>query len=104
MDTSELLANAEHAEAFLKLLANKNRLLILCNLLDGERSVSELNAMIPLAQSALSQHLASLRKANIVNTRRDSQTIYYSLTDNNVKLILEPLYQIFCSPNAKTSV
>lgn len=103
MDTSELLANAENAEAFLKLLANKNRLLILCNLLDGERSVSALNAMIPLAQSALSQHLASLRKANLVHTRRDAQTIYYSLADNNVKLILEPLYQIFCSTNTKPS-
>ncbi|OUS31801.1 transcriptional regulator [Thalassotalea sp. 42_200_T64] len=96
IDISELLVNAEKAEAYLKLLANKNRLMILCNLVETERSVSELNDMIPLAQSALSQHLASLRKANIVKTRREAQTIYYSLADKNVQFILDRLYKMFC--------
>ena len=88
--------NAEKAEAYLKLLANKNRLMILCNLIDGEQSVSQLNALIPLAQSALSQNLAELRKASMVDTRRDAQTIYYSLADDNAKQILQQLYLMFC--------
>ncbi|TRX56619.1 ArsR/SmtB family transcription factor [Thalassomonas sp. M1454] len=97
LDMNQLLANAEKAEAYLKLLANKNRLMILCNLVEGECSVSELNSTIPLAQSALSQHLSALRKANMVATRRDAQTIYYSLADDDAKLILQQLYRMFCS-------
>ncbi|WNC70876.1 metalloregulator ArsR/SmtB family transcription factor [Thalassotalea psychrophila] len=93
---SQLLASAEKAEAYLKLLANKNRLMILCNLVEGERSVSQLNELIPLAQSALSQHLASLRTAKMVSTRRDAQTIYYSLADDDAKQILQLLYRMFC--------
>lgn len=95
-EMNQLLANAEKAEAYLKLLANKNRLMILCNLVAGERSVSQLNNEIPLAQSALSQHLASLRKANMVSTRRDAQTIYYALADDDAKQILQQLYRMFC--------
>ncbi|MDG1733029.1 MAG: metalloregulator ArsR/SmtB family transcription factor [Thalassotalea sp.] len=96
LDMNQLLANAEKAEAYLKLLANKNRLMILCNLVEGECSVSQLNESIPLAQSALSQHLSALRKADMVTTRRDAQTIYYSLADDDAKLILQQLYSMFC--------
>ncbi|CCQ09333.1 Transcriptional regulator, ArsR family [Pseudoalteromonas luteoviolacea B = ATCC 29581] len=94
--------NAEQAETLLKLMANKNRLMILCRLQQGELSVSELNDLVPLAQSALSQHLASLRKAEIVSTRREGQTIYYRVTDPRVALLLEGLYRVFCEQGSET--
>lgn len=97
MDLDQLTANATAAESFMKLLANKNRLMILCTLMDKECSVSELNSQIPLGQSALSQHLASLRKNNLVSTRRDAQSIYYSVSDERVKAIIQTLYQCFCT-------
>lgn len=79
---STVKANAEGVSKLLKAIANENRLLILYCLEPGELSVSELNSHFKLSQSALSQHLAVLRKNNLVNTRRDSQTIYYSLADS----------------------
>lgn len=91
-----MATNVERAEQLLKILANKNRLMILCSLQEREMSVSELNESIPLAQSALSQHLAALRKANIVNTRRDGQTIFYRVTDENAQAMLATLYGLFC--------
>ncbi|BBN80167.1 transcriptional regulator [Pseudoalteromonas sp. A25] len=97
MDFEAMAHNAEQAEALLKMMANKNRLMILCSLLEQEMSVSALNDAVPLAQSALSQHLASLRKANIVTTRRDGQTIYYRVIDKKVQAILQQLYQLFCA-------
>lgn len=96
MNIEQLAVNAEQAEQFLKLMANKNRLMILCSLLQGEQSVGELNKNVPLAQSALSQHLASLRKADMVATRREGHTIYYSLTDPKVESIITLLYEWFC--------
>ena len=96
MNIEQLAENAHQAEQFLKLMANKSRLMILCSLLQDEQSVSELNKNIPLAQSALSQHLASLRKAQLVATRRDGHTIYYSLIDPKVESIIKLLYEWFC--------
>lgn len=96
MELEQLANNAEQAEAFMKILANKNRLMILCTLMDQERSVSELNQSIPLGQSALSQHLAVLREHKLVDTRRDAQSIYYSVSDPRVKQIIEKLYEFFC--------
>ena len=96
MDLHQLAANASEAESFMKMLANKNRLMILCSLIDKECSVSELNLQIPLGQSALSQHLASLRNNKLVTTRRDAQTIYYSVSDHRVKEIIKKLYEFFC--------
>ena len=96
MNIEQLVHNAQQAEQFLKLMANKNRLMILCSLLNGELSVGQLNERVPLAQSALSQHLASLRKAEIVATRRDGQTIYYYLIDPKVESVITLLYQWFC--------
>lgn len=99
IDFAAMADNVEQAEQMLKILANKNRLMILCSLQDGEMSVSELNEAVPLAQSALSQHLAALRKAQIVATRRESQTIYYRVVDENVVSILATLYGLFCKGN-----
>ena len=100
MDLHQLSVNASEAESFLKMLANKNRLMILCSLIDKECSVSELNLQIPLTQSALSQHLSSLRKNNLVTTRREAQTIYYSVCDDRVKEIIRTLYEFFCVKEA----
>lgn len=81
---------------FLKTLANENRLLILCVLLEGEQNVGQLNGRIDLSPSALSQHLAWLREAGFVQTRRESQTIYYQLADERVTTVMALLKQLFC--------
>ena len=96
IDFTAMAGNVEQAEQLLKVLANKNRLMILCSLQDSEMSVSQLNEAVPLAQSALSQHLAALRKANIVATRRESQTLYYRVIDENAVVLLGTLYGLFC--------
>ena len=96
MNLDDLLANAEKAEGFLKALANRHRLMILCELLKGESSVTALNQHLDLSQSALSQHLARLRDDNLVRTRRDSQMIYYRLADANVERVMQLLWEIYC--------
>ena len=95
---AEMAKNAGEAEQFLKQLANSSRLMVLCVLIEGERSVGELNEQIPISQSALSQHLARLREAGFVSTRRESQTIYYQLADSRVEAVIRDLYTMFCSP------
>ena len=95
--------HAGQAAAFLKLLANPNRLMILCHLLDSELSVSALNAHLPLSQSALSQHLAVLRHAGVVNTRREHQVIFYRLASPEVTEVMSVLYRQFCQPDAEHS-
>lgn len=88
--------NAGKAAALLKKMANEHRLLVLCTLMAGELSVSELNEMMPLSQSALSQHLASLRAAGLVKTRREAQTIYYSLQGDEAVKVIAVLKSIYC--------
>lgn len=95
----EMARHAEQAAMFLKLMANPHRLMILCHLLDAEMSVSELNAHLPLSQSALSQHLAMLRKSGLVKTRREQQTIYYSLASPEVDAVMVVLHEQFCRPD-----
>jgi len=91
-------SKADMAAGFLRRLANANRLAILCELMDGERSVGELVAAVNLSQSALSQHLAKLRAAKLVTTRREAQTIYYALAHPGVSKILGVLYDLYCRP------
>lgn len=79
MDNEAVLRQARRLSVLLKALANERRIQILCLLRDGEKSVSELEDLVKLSQSALSQHLAKLRRDKIVKTRREAQTIYYSL-------------------------
>ena len=79
MDIEEIEENIAIAASLLKSLSNEKRLLIVCTLFKGEKSVGELEEIVGLSQSALSQHLARLRRDKIVNTRREAQTIYYSL-------------------------
>jgi ArsR family transcriptional regulator, virulence genes transcriptional regulator len=92
----EMRENASEAAMFLKTLANEQRLLILCALLEGEQNVGQLNTKVDLSPSALSQHLAWLREAKFVNTRRVSQTIYYQLADQRVLKIMGVLKALFC--------
>lgn len=93
----EMRQHACDVSAFLKALANEQRLLILCSLLEGEKSVGELNANVDLSASALSQHLAWLREAGMVSTRRQSQTIFYQLADDRVMQTMALLKQLFCA-------
>ena len=93
----EMHAHAGDAAQFLKALGNEQRLLILCNLLDRPLSVGELNQRVDLSQSALSQHLALLRDAGLVETRRESQSIYYSLPAGPVTRVMAVLQDIYCN-------
>jgi DNA-binding transcriptional ArsR family regulator len=94
----ELQSKAETVETLLKSVGNRNRLIVLCELLKGERSVGALQQAIGLSQSALSQHLARLRADGIVATRRESQTIHYSLASEKVSRLIGLLYELYCAP------
>ena len=91
-----LKRNASKAEAMLKLLANKNRLMILCHLLKGEQSVGQMSELVGLSQSALSQHLAKMRGHGLVATNKQGQAVYYSISNYEVEAILSTLYLIYC--------
>lgn len=88
---------AGRAADFLRALANENRLLVVCRLAEGEHSVGDLVAAVGLSQSAVSQHLARLRRDGLVATRRDAQTIHYSLASDAARQIIGILYDRFCS-------
>ena len=94
---AQLETNASNAAALLKALSNESRLLILCNLVSGEKCVGELNDRIPLSQSALSQHLARLRKDELVSVRKEAQTVYYRISSPEAEQIIEVLYNVYCA-------
>ncbi len=89
---------AREASVLLDAMANEKRLMILCQLLDGEVAVNELAERIGMNQSALSQQLAKLRALKLVDTRREAQQVYYRLASTNVERVLETLYGIYCTP------
>ena len=95
-DLEQLAEHAQEAYALLKQLSNQHRLIILCSLVDGELSVTELNSRTNLSQSALSQHLASLRSAKLVQTRREAQTIFYQLQGSEAIQVIKVLKSIYC--------
>ncbi|HYF85080.1 metalloregulator ArsR/SmtB family transcription factor [Azospirillum sp.] len=97
MKIEDLQANARRASALLKAMCNERRLLILCHLSQGERSVGELEDLVGLSQSALSQHLARLRNDNLVRTRRSAQNIYYSLNGHEAQTIMTTLHGLYCT-------
>lgn len=96
IDSEAMRVHAAEAAQLLKALGNEKRLTLLCLLVDGERSVGELNARLDLSQSALSQHLALLRQDGLVTTRREAQTIYYSLAAGPAQRIIATLHGIYC--------
>ena len=101
MKIEKLHAQAHAATTLLKVLANESRLQILCQLVRGEKSVSELEEAVGLRQSAISQHLAIMRRERIVKTRRDAQQIIYSLASHDAQAIMEALYDVFCEKKPK---
>lgn len=97
-DMATLMQTARHASDLLKALSHESRLIILCILADGERSVSELEDLLEMPQAAVSQQLARLRFDRLVSTRREGRTIYYSLADDEVEQLVGMLYEFFCKP------
>lgn len=95
--------SAREASEFLKALAHESRLMILCNLLGGEKSVGELEAFLSLRQSTVSQQLARLRLEGLVSARRDGKTIHYSIADDKVRTIIGVLYSTFCGPGRRSA-
>lgn len=93
--------SAGRAAGLLRLLGNENRLMVLCQLAEGELSVGQLQARVGLAQSALSQHLALLRAHGAVATRRERQAIFYRIADPAVKRVIETLAELFCPPETR---
>jgi len=87
---------AAHAVELLKAMANEWRLMILCQLSDGEKTVSELQSLLGLSQSALSQHLAVLRREKIVKARKHAQSVSYSLAGDDAPRVMQTLHEVFC--------
>ena len=100
MNIEKMEVSADMASDLLKALANKHRLMLVCQLIDGERPVGELARALELRDSTVSQHLALLRKDGIVRARRDGQSIYYSIGSPAAHAVLEVLYEHFCAPTA----
>ena len=94
---TELHDMATSACELLKAMANEWRLMILCNLAEGEKTVSELQSLLGLSQSALSQHLAILRRERIVKARKHAQSVSYSLSGDEATKVMETLHEVFCS-------
>ena len=97
-DLEAMQAHAGEAAQLLKALANEKRLQVLCLLAGSERSVGEMQGLLDLGQSALSQHLAVLREEGLVHTRRDAQTIYYSIAPGPAAAVMQTLHGIYCAP------
>lgn len=95
---SELERSARRAAPLLKAMSNPSRLVILCQLAEGERSVGELAERVGLSQSGISQHLAVLRRQRVVSTRRDRQTVFYALASAEVADLMATLHRVFCKP------
>lgn len=98
----DMASQATNAAAYLKTLAHEGRLMILCHLGTGEKSVGELEDMLNVRQAAVSQMLARLRDEGLVSTRRDGKTIYYSLSDDKTNQVIGLLYSLFCGRDAES--
>jgi ArsR family transcriptional regulator len=97
VDTAGMEAKAQAATALLKALSHEGRLMILCHLTTGEKSVTELEQILDASQAAVSQQLARLRLEGIVNHRRDGKAIYYSLADRKARRVLDLVYELYCA-------
>ena len=97
MNLQEMRKNSTKAAKLLKAIANERRLLILCYLLEGEMSVGEMNERLELSQSALSQHLALLRRNQLVKTRKEAQTVFYRIESDEVKAVMKVLHDLYCA-------
>ena len=95
-DMEKMMLNAQRATDFLKAISHEGRLMILCHLASGEKSVTELEELLYARQAAVSQQLSRLRLEGLVTPRREGKAIYYSLTDDRPKKIMEVVYDMFC--------
>ncbi|MEM6480951.1 MAG: metalloregulator ArsR/SmtB family transcription factor [Pseudomonadota bacterium] len=95
-DMEKMMRNAQNASNFLKAISHEGRLMILCHLASGEKSVTELEDLLSARQAAVSQQLSRLRLEGLVTPRRDGKAIFYSLTDDRPKKIMEVVYELFC--------
>lgn len=95
-DMEKMVKNAQAASNFLKAISHEGRLMILCHLAHGEKSVTELEDLLSARQAAVSQQLTRLRLEGLVSPRRDGKAIYYSLTDDRARQIIEVVYDLFC--------
>jgi DNA-binding transcriptional ArsR family regulator len=95
-DLDRMVDNAKRASDFLKALAHESRLLMLCILAEGEKSVSELEQLLELRQPTVSQQLARLRADGLVSTRRDGKTVFYSLASDDARVVIGAIYDVFC--------
>lgn len=98
LDPADMMTRAEEAASFLKALAHEGRLMILCHLSTGEKSVTELENLLSSRQAAVSQQLARLRLEGLVSCRRDGKAIYYSLSDPKAARMIGLVYEMFCDP------
>lgn len=98
IDLNQMAQSAARASALMKTLGHKDRLMILCHLAAGEKSVGQIAELLEIPQSPLSQHLSRMRKENLVDTRREAQTIFYSLKSGEASRIVEVLYELYCAP------
>ncbi len=101
IDIDAMQAQASKASALLSAMCNEKRLMLLCRLVQGERSVNELAESLKAPQSTISQHLALLRREGLVQARRDAQTQFYSLAGDDARAILETLQSLYCDPQSK---
>jgi len=96
IDPTQMTRAATRASELMKTLGHKDRLMILCYLVEGEKSVGELAGLLGIPQSPLSQHLARMRQESLVRTRREAQTIYYSIESNEVEALVQVLHDLYC--------
>ncbi len=104
MDTETLRRHAKRAAALLRALSNENRMLLLCQLVEGEKTVKHLCELVGISQSAMSQHLARLRRDGLVTPSRDRQSVYYAVAGTDVMAILETLHAIYCQPRPEAKI
>ena len=97
MDLEKMHSSAADVSDLLKLLGHPDRLMVLCQLKFGEQSVGELSRSLDIKQSPLSQHLARMRHEGVVTSRRDAQTVYYSIADDKVASVIGVLYDLYCA-------
>lgn len=96
IDARRMASAAQKASELMKTLGHKDRLMVLCHLSSGEKSVGELAGLLDIPQSPLSQHLARMRKEDLVSTRRDAQTIYYSIASKDAARIVGLMHELYC--------
>jgi len=103
IDPKKMANAAQKASDLMKTLGHKDRLMVLCHLASGEKSVGELAGLLDIPQSPLSQHLARMRKESLVSTRREAQTIYYSIASGDAGRFIELMHELYCNDQVSST-